>query len=36
MTGEKLASHDLVINWTMRKDIDDAVDKVLAQLARGE
>ena len=36
LTGEKLASHDLVINWTMRKDIDDAVDKVLAQLARGE
>lgn len=36
LTGEKLASHDLVINWTMRKDIDDAVDKALAQLARGE
>jgi len=36
LTGEKLASHDLVINWTMRKDIDDAVDKALAQLASGE
>jgi hypothetical protein len=36
LTGEKLASRDLVINWTMRKDIDDAVDKVLARKARGE
>ena len=36
LTGEKLASHDLVINWTMRKDIDDAVDKMLARKDRGE
>jgi hypothetical protein len=36
LTGEKLASHDLVIDWTMRKDIDDAVDKALAQKARGD
>lgn len=36
LTGEKLASHDLVIDWTMRLDIVKAVDKALAQKARGE
>ena len=36
LTGEKLASHDLAINWTMRLDIVKAVDKALAQKARGE
>ena len=36
LTGEKLASHDLAINWTMRLDIVKAVDKALAQKARGD
>ena len=34
LTGEELAYHNLVTNWTLRKAIGDAVDAELAQRAR--
>ena len=36
LTGEKLANHELLTNWTMRKDIVEAVEKVLERKAKGE
>jgi hypothetical protein len=36
LTGEKLASHDLETDWSMRKAIVEAVEKVLARKTGGK